>query len=128
MALYLGCSDSRPYACATLDGEVSIDGRPVAQGNIEFLPQEADRGPAAGAAIENGRYRCTTVPLGQVLVKLHALEPTGQVDRVGDTAVPVLRSVIPPAAREGMLISVAGDSTQNFHLRSDSGAPSGGGQ
>lgn len=52
----LGCSDSRP-ARVTVSGKVLIDGEPLSQGNIKFVPEGAR--PSAGTIAEDGRFTLT---------------------------------------------------------------------
>jgi hypothetical protein len=40
-----------------VSGTVTQNGQPVKEGKITFAPAQGTNGPAAGALIENGRYR-----------------------------------------------------------------------
>jgi hypothetical protein len=52
----VGCSDGRP-ARVTVSGQVLIDGVPLSQGNIKFVPEGAR--PSAGTIAEDGRFTLT---------------------------------------------------------------------
>ena len=52
----LGCSDGRPDR-VTVSGQVLIDGAPLSQGNIKFVPEGAR--PSAGTIEEDGRFTLT---------------------------------------------------------------------
>ena len=52
----VGCSDGRP-ARVTVSGQVLIDGAPLSQGNIKFVPEGAR--PSAGIIAEDGRFTLT---------------------------------------------------------------------
>jgi hypothetical protein len=52
----VGCSDGRP-ARVTVSGQVLIDGEPLSQGNIKFVPEGAR--PSAGTIAEDGRFTLT---------------------------------------------------------------------
>lgn len=54
--LSAGCGDGRP-ARVTVSGQVLIDGKPLQQGNIKFVPEGAR--PSAGTIDENGRFTLT---------------------------------------------------------------------
>lgn len=51
-----GCGDGRPERVA-VSGTVTIDGKPLTQGNIKFVPTGAR--PSAGKLDDNGRFTLT---------------------------------------------------------------------
>lgn len=51
-----GCGDGRPSR-VQVSGQVLIDGKPLTQGNIKFVPEGAR--PSAGKLDENGRFTLT---------------------------------------------------------------------
>jgi hypothetical protein len=66
---------------AEVSGAVAIDGQPVTEGSIQFIPIEGTTGPGAGAPIENGRYhipRQKGVAVGKNRVELRAFKKTGR--------------------------------------------------
>lgn len=54
----IGCSPSGP-PLAPLAGSVQVDGSPLAEGMLQFVP-ETGGGPAAVAAVEGGRFTAET--------------------------------------------------------------------
>lgn len=54
--LCVGCGDGRP-ARVTVSGHVLIDGKPLNQGNIKFVPEGAR--PSAGTVAEDGSFTLT---------------------------------------------------------------------
>ena len=75
-----GCSDSGPQR-ASVSGSVSLDGRSLMHGSINFIPTEGTAGPTAGATIENGSYRIDRVKgvtVGRSLVKINSVQRTGK--------------------------------------------------
>jgi prepilin-type N-terminal cleavage/methylation domain-containing protein len=50
------CSSSGPER-AEVHGRVTLDGEPVAEGAIQFLPTDGTVGPSTGGVIANGEYR-----------------------------------------------------------------------
>jgi len=114
-----GCGDSGG-STATLEGVVSIDGAPVEQGMISFTPMQV--GVAVTADIREGRYKASGVPLGRVLVQLHARTETGRMltdEADGGRPYPETIDLVPEKHRTGLEIMVA-ESTgaQDFELTS----------
>ena len=94
-----------------------MDGRPVSDGCINFVPLEAGRGRGATATIAQGHYLAPAVPLGRVRVHFHATKATGRTVIVSELPTPEIIDVIPEQYRVGMEIEVSpGQSKQDFHL------------
>ena len=55
LLLFSGCWNSAP----SVDGTVLLDGDPLPEGRIRFVPVEGTPGPDAGAVIDEGKYRVT---------------------------------------------------------------------
>jgi hypothetical protein len=58
-----GAADDRPRQ--EVSGTVTLDGRPLASGSIQFQPSSAQEGVVAGALITDGKY---SIPRDQGLV------------------------------------------------------------
>lgn len=56
LLLLCGCAGDE----SSILGTVNLDGKPVAEGDIRFIPIEANRGSDAGAVIRDGK--CFLVP------------------------------------------------------------------
>lgn len=59
----VGCGSSSGRQAVT--GTVSLDGKPLASGSINFQPTPGLKAPSAGAPIENGRF---SIPAAQGLL------------------------------------------------------------
>ena len=79
-SLILGCGDSGPPR-ASVRGAVTLDGAPLAQGSILFVPIEGSGGVAAGGTIADGRYELdgdAGVSLGANRVEIRAVRKSGR--------------------------------------------------
>ena len=54
--LATGCGSSDGVPRGAVSGKVTLDGKPVPQGTISFVPVDASAGPSAGATIVDGAY------------------------------------------------------------------------
>jgi hypothetical protein len=74
VALTVGCG---PPPTGTVSGTVTVDGQPVANGLITFLPDAG--GEPQSAAIEGGKYATAAVPAGpcKVTVITRGANPAG---------------------------------------------------
>ncbi|MBN9118794.1 MAG: hypothetical protein J0I06_06485 [Planctomycetes bacterium] len=74
----LGCSgDNR----SEVSGTVKVNGQPVAEGAINFIPTAGNTGAGAGAVITNGKYhipRSAGAAAGKNRVELRAFKNTGR--------------------------------------------------
>lgn len=112
----IGCG-GRWYSTARLEGQVAIDGRPIAQGNITFTPLQPGRGSGASTTIESGRYIVQNVPQGRVRVDFHAVKETGRTVMQFGKPYPETVNIIPDKYRAGLEIEVSGDNaSQDFRL------------
>lgn len=77
LALVTGCSQSAPNR-VIVEGRVSYNDEPVANGQISFIPTEANPGPVSGGPIKDGKYVAQArggVPLGKHRVEITAYRP-----------------------------------------------------
>jgi len=80
-----GCSGRK----AEVLGTVTLNGEPIAEGSINFIPIEGTTGPGAGAVIRDGQYHITPdkgVTPGKNRVEIRAFRTTGR--QVRDLAGP----------------------------------------
>ena len=119
IVLLLGCASKPTVPGAHLAGTVSIDGRAVEDGSIVFTPIGAAHGRTVGTKISSGRYDCPYVPLGESLVQIYALRPTGKMIEVMGSMKPEMQDLVPKKYRDGSKIEVQGDNlNQDFALKS----------
>jgi hypothetical protein len=74
------CADSGPEL-AEVAGSVQLDGRPLEEGSIQFIPVEGTKGPGAGGIVANGKYRIARakgVTVGRNRVELRGFRTTGR--------------------------------------------------
>ena len=75
---FAGCRGDRRVA---IEGRVTLDGQPVENGTISFLPVEGTQGPSSGAAILGGRYKIPRDKgpfVGTYQVEIQASRKTGK--------------------------------------------------
>jgi hypothetical protein len=90
---FFGCADSGPPT-AEVSGTVRLDGRPIEEGSIQFIPVGVSRGPGAGGIIQDGKYHIPQkrgVVVGTNRVELRAFKNAGT--KIQDpTAPPGIRT------------------------------------
>ncbi|MDR2170150.1 MAG: hypothetical protein LBP59_08415 [Planctomycetaceae bacterium] len=98
-----GCSNTNPQGRIPVSGEVTLNGKPVQEGNIEFTTVKgATPSVMTGAAIKNGKFE-TDAPNGLIpgqtyTVKIAALEEVAgefSITPTGDKT-PLKKDVTPP--------------------------------
>jgi hypothetical protein len=80
IATCLGCGKNGPHRAA-VSGHVTLDGQPIDEGVIQFLPVEGTIGPETGGVITNGQYeipRNRGPVVGKSRVELRASKKTGR--------------------------------------------------
>ena len=115
-----GCGAKQaPYPAATLSGQVSLDGEPVEQGNISFMPAPGQKGQPAAADIVDGHYNAQWVPLGKVRVRIIINKETGRMITGSSEPVPEIKNVAPIDYQRGVPLEVTGDNDQqDFEMKS----------
>lgn len=122
-----GCSQSGTQA---ISGSVTLDGAPLATGEIEFVPAAKTGGPLVGGSIEQGKYGIAAVAQGLKTGGVYAVRITSLQGRgrfVLDPNSPgrkreALENVIPTCYNEVTQLSVTispGQATHDFALKSD---------
>jgi hypothetical protein len=120
-----GCSEKKPVVF----GVVTLDGKPLDNGNITFSPVEGD-GQTSGAIIgPDGRYRADASPtrLKVVISSSRVVGKRKLYDNVPDSPTEdVLAEVLPARysdlKRTELTVTIApGDNEKNFDLTSDRG-------
>ena len=79
LALGLGCGKAGNHA--SISGKVQLDGKPLEQGSILFIPIEGTKGVPAGGPIVNGDYRLhqAAQAVGVNRVEVQAVHKTGKM-------------------------------------------------
>jgi hypothetical protein len=90
LVLGLGCGSSNRGA---VKGKVTVNGEPLQEGQLSFVPLDPGLGPSAGAGIINGEYKIDAAkgPLaGEYRVQINAFRKTGKKtwDGMGDEQGP----------------------------------------
>lgn len=116
--LATGCGDSTGPG-AKVAGNVSINGEPVEKGMISFSPRESGIGKPTTADIVDGRYEAKDVPIGNVLVQIHATKETGKMvadqDEGGEYAE--VLDLVPEKYRSGIETTIsAEEESHDFEL------------
>lgn len=121
IAAIAGCT--RGLSMTTVEGEVTIDGKPLGKGSISFESTDGE-GPTAGATIEDGKY-LAKVPPGQKKVRITGFEVVGQVPaykgRPDSPMRDVVKDLVPEKynANTELTLSVeSADTTGDFDLKS----------
>ena len=80
IATCFGCGNNGPRRAA-VSGHVTLDGQPIDEGVIQFLPVEGTVGPETGGVIANGQYDIPQqrgAVVGKNRVELRASKKTGR--------------------------------------------------
>lgn len=80
VAVVAGCEKTGPTG--TVNGVVTVDGQPLADGTVRFVPTDG-QSPTAAGLVKDGRFRLP-VPVGRARVEFSAPKPLGK-KKVYDT-------------------------------------------
>lgn len=80
----VGCGASSGPGKVVVSGAVTLDGQPIPNGEIRFIPTSGTIGPVSGGAIKDGVYTAKAkggVPIGthKVEIKAYRAKKQGQV-------------------------------------------------
>jgi hypothetical protein len=73
--LAAGCSFGP--STGTVSGEVTLDGAPLKEGTIDFVPADG-KTSSASATITDGKYKVDAVPVGEKIIKISAPRVVGK--------------------------------------------------
>lgn len=120
LALLAGCGGGGPGA--TVEGSVTLDGQPLQEGAISFVPADG-KTASAGGTITDGKYS-VAVPPGPKRVEITASKVVGQRPAyAGDPNSPMIditKSIVPPrynSQSELTLEVQSGDNQKDFALK-----------
>jgi hypothetical protein len=97
----VGCSRGDPQGRRAITGTVTLDGTPLAKGNIQFQSDQPS-GPTTGAVIAAGKFSIPTekgLPPGKYRVRIFATKPgTGEATpgTMPGEPIPPAEEMIPP--------------------------------
>lgn len=116
-----GCGGGPSYPHATIHGSVTLDGKPIENGKITYIPlASAGAGSGGSATIAGGKYELSGVPIGQANFTFSALVETGRMVEDLGKQVPERVNPIPAIYREaGVARDITSSGEQNFDLLSD---------
>jgi hypothetical protein len=81
LAALTGCGGTKPLPRFAVEGTVTLDGKPLPDGTIQFLPAADTDGGMVGAKIAGGRFATPAVrgaAPGKYRVEIAASRPTGR--------------------------------------------------
>ena len=107
--LIWGCGgdtgSTEKFPSARLEGSVTLDGKPVDDGTIQFVPANKTAGPVTQALILKGRYVASKVPLGKVSAMISTKPPEPPANVTSDYH-PEPFAQIPKRYQDGITIEV----------------------
>lgn len=89
---------------------MTLDGKPVDGGSIQFVPQGQSEAEAVNAPILGGRYVAPKVPQGKVLAIIH-MDPPAPPAVVSSDYKPPATVVIPDRYKKGLALEVKADKS-----------------
>jgi hypothetical protein len=81
----IGCGQG-PSNRASVAGKITVDGTPLEEGSIVFVPTEGTAGPTAGGRIRNGSYAIGSKKgpvVGTARIEIRAVRETGKISTHG---------------------------------------------
>lgn len=90
MLVSLGCSSGKPNH-SPVEGTVTLDGQPLAEGTVQFFP-EATEGQTAGAVIKAGHYQLESSP-GSMRVVIKSPKAVSQRKAYDDPNSPMIEQI-----------------------------------
>lgn len=91
LALFVaGCFGSSDPNRVSVYGTVKLDGTPLPEGAVAFIPEPTTKGPTAGASIAKGTYSITQSgpAIGKYRIEIKAMRKTGKKVEAGTPAPP----------------------------------------
>jgi hypothetical protein len=74
----IGCGQSSDLDKVVVRGAVTLDGQPIPNGELRFIPTNGTKGPISGGPIKDGAYLAQGrggVPVGEHRVEIRAYRP-----------------------------------------------------
>ncbi len=76
-----GCGGSDQIQRAAVEGTVMVDGQPLTEGTITFLPEQSTKGTLARGTIKDGKYQLSATEgpvVGNHRVEITSMKKTGK--------------------------------------------------
>ena len=89
----VGCADAGPER-VEVQGQVTLNGKPLEHGRILFVPAGNHRGPLTGTVIENGEFRISSIEgptIGSLRVEIRKEDP--MTKRARENPGAILRNI-----------------------------------
>ncbi|MCA9129996.1 MAG: hypothetical protein KDB22_23070 [Planctomycetales bacterium] len=90
----VGCVDNQEFPRASVRGTVQLDGRPLPEGSIRFVPLEETPGQKLAVAIEDGHFKVKSnygPAVGRHRIEIESTD-TGGLEMDDEDAIDRLRS------------------------------------
>jgi hypothetical protein len=128
MVVCMGCGEATTSPGATVRGVVRLDGQPIQDGYISFIPTNRD-GTTAGAKISGGAYTAYTSPVAMRVEIVSTKTSGAKTHKEYDPSQPitlVIENLIPPrynTESQLALVVTPGKNTADFDLESSPKLP-----
>ncbi len=122
LTTFIGCGGAMAptFPSAKVGGMVTLDGKPIAEGTLQFIPGEGSKGQTASGQIRDGKYSAENVPTGKLKVLPNAVKKTGKVLTGYSQPEEEVINIIPAKYQVGIDVEVTADNPSlNFELKSD---------
>lgn len=115
--LIVGCAPEKSkFVTATVQGIVKIDGTPVKEGTIQFMPTTGVSGQPTTVKIADGKFIAKDVPVGKVRALFSISRPTGKMITEYSSSYPEIENLVPEQYRSGVEVDVTGNDNIPFDL------------
>lgn len=121
LLVLLGCGGSDGPQRYEVSGEVTLQGKPLENGTIEFDPQDDPKIPG-GAVIEKGRYTISAekgLPAGKYVVRIYATDQQGgEVEEAPGESRVLAKELIPAEynTESTKTVEITADSEREFNF------------
>jgi hypothetical protein len=122
-AMTTGCGKSSDLEKVVVAGRVTLDGQPISNGEIRFIPDQGTKGPISGGPIKDGAYKADGrggVPVGAHRVEIRGYRPQGGQQPAASEGGPA-EQYVPGKYNDQTELKATIDSdttTQDFELSS----------
>jgi hypothetical protein len=124
MAASIGCGQSSDLDKVVVRGAVTLDGQPISNGELRFIPINGTKGSVSGGPIKDGAYVAQGrggVPIGEHRVEIKAYRPATKSGQPTDPEGGPAEQYLDKRYNEQSTLTAKIDSsteTQDFQLTS----------